>query len=305
MTIGIPKALLYHRYKTLWETFFRTLGCETVTSPDTNKQILETGIKYSIDESCVPSKIFMGHVHELVGKCDYILVPRFVSYGKNSDVCVKFYALYDIVKNTFRGTKLIDYNIDNKDGFTERQGFIKMGKKLGFSKKKSLEAYVYAKNKMIQNEIDKIEYQNNILSNTTKQKILIISHSYNIYDKLFGQPVVDILRKLDAVPIYADIADKRTCIEKSMHFSRSLHWLYNKELIGAMMLLENKIDGIILFSSFPCGPDSLVNELILRKQANKPIINIIFDELHSETGLQTRLESFLDIITLKEGAVIS
>lgn len=76
MTIGIPRAMLYYRYKTLWETFFRQLGCDVIISGQTNKKILNDGIKYSIDESCLPSKIFMGHVYSLIGKCDYILVPR-------------------------------------------------------------------------------------------------------------------------------------------------------------------------------------------------------------------------------------
>ena len=45
MTIGIPKSLLYHRYNTLWESFFEYLDIDTITSPSTNKEILEEGIK--------------------------------------------------------------------------------------------------------------------------------------------------------------------------------------------------------------------------------------------------------------------
>ena len=56
------------------------------------------------------------------------------------------------------------------------------------------------------------------------------------------------------------------------------------------------MDGIILISSFPCGPDSLSNEMILRKVKGIPMISIIRDELNSTTGLITRLESFIDLI---------
>ena len=41
---------------------------------------------------------------------------------------------------------------------------------------------------------------------------------------------------------------------------------------------------------------SLVNELILRKITDIPMINILIDEQTSSTGLETRLESFVDII---------
>ena len=75
-----------------------------------------------------------------------------------------------------------------------------------------------------------------------------------------------------------------------------MHWLYSKELVGAIKLLEENINGIILLTAFPCGPDSLVNELILRRSKKVPTINIILDELQGEAGLQTRIESFIDII---------
>ena len=41
---------------------------------------------------------------------------------------------------------------------------------------------------------------------------------------------------------------------------------------------------------------SLVNELLLRKINNIPMTNILIDELSASTGLETRLESFVDII---------
>jgi predicted nucleotide-binding protein (sugar kinase/HSP70/actin superfamily) len=53
-------------------------------------------------------------------------------------------------------------------------------------------------------------------------------------------------------------------------------------------------------STFPCGPDSLVTELCLRKIKGIPMTNIILDELQGEAGLHTRIESFIDIIREKK-----
>ena len=64
---------------------------------------------------------------------------------------------------------------------------------------------------------------------------------------------------------------------------------------------KDKVDGIIIISSFPCGPDSLSNELISLKVKNIPVMTLIFEDLNSEVGVITRLESFIDILkNLKE-----
>ncbi len=296
MTIGIPRAMLYYRYKTLWETFFSELKLEIKISEETNKKILTNGVNYSIDESCLPSKIYMGHVYSLIGKCDYILIPRVVNYGDRNIVCVKFNALYDIVRNTFRDVKLLSYNIDIENGFNEKKGFLAMGKALGKSYFESRMAYKAAKLAQKNDKHKKIDMQNINLACKDKLKILIVSHPYNVYDKLIGYPIIQYIDKLGGLPIFADAIDRRKCLSESKDISKSLYWLYNKELIGSIKLLEDKIDGVILLTAFPCGPDSLVNELIIRKTKNIPTINIVLDELQGEAGLQTRIESFIDIL---------
>ncbi|WP_324824583.1 acyl-CoA dehydratase activase-related protein [Sinanaerobacter sp. ZZT-01] len=295
MVIGLPKAMLYYRYQILWETFFHELGFETVTSGDTNQKVLEDGVRYSIDESCLPSKIFMGHVHSLIGKCDYILIPRVVNYGYCKEVCVKFNALYDIVNNTFENVNILDYNLSVTQGEKEQKGFIKMGMILGKSPLRSLHAYKKAKKAQALHDTLKVKEQERILE-SEKLKLLIVSHPYITYDRFIGFPITEYIQRLGAIPIYADLINKKESLKRSEEISDSLYWLYNKELIGAIQLLEDKIDGIILLTAFPCGPDSLVNELILRKSKKLPTINIIVDELQGEAGLQTRIESFLDII---------
>ena len=59
MKIGLPKALLYYRYGTLWETFFRELQFDVEISADTNKGMLKQGTKHALDENCLPLKIFI------------------------------------------------------------------------------------------------------------------------------------------------------------------------------------------------------------------------------------------------------
>ena len=87
MKIGIPRALLFYRYHVLWETFFRELGHEVIISPHTNKTLMDAGSHYAIDENCLSSKLFFGHVSALEGKCDAVFVPRIANYGKDGVMC--------------------------------------------------------------------------------------------------------------------------------------------------------------------------------------------------------------------------
>jgi len=300
MTIGLPRALLYYKYQYLWEVFFSELGCRIVLSEQSNQQILSDGIRFSIDESCLPSKIYMGHVYSLIGKCDYILVPRVENFGKNEKVCVKFNGMYDIIKNTFKDIPLIYYNVDVTNGHSELKGFLQMGRMLGKSYRKSFLAYQQAKKAQALNDRQKAGEQIKRMDHQAPLKILIVTHQYNIYDNLVGTPVIKLVKESGGIPIYADACDDSECIHKSKEISKTLNWTYSKELVGAIGLYKDKVDGIILMTTFPCGPDSLVNELLLRKIKGIPMSHIVIDELSSEAGLQTRIESFMDIIKVKK-----
>ena len=128
--VGIPRAFLYYRYYILWKNFFEMIGCNIVLSPNTDSDIVKVGNSLSVDESCLPSKIYLGHISYLSDKCDYILVPRIYSYGRKKRVCVKFNGIYDVVNNLFSNIKILDYNIDNLKFRYELFGFVKMGLRL-------------------------------------------------------------------------------------------------------------------------------------------------------------------------------
>lgn len=301
MKIGIPRAFLYYKYHYLWESFFEELGLEYVVSPYTNREIYKNGTIYAIDEACLSSKIYLGHVAYLIDKCDYILVPRVFGYGEEGTVCTKFQAIYDVVNNTFRdkNIKILYYNINPKETANEFRAFLKMGKFLGFKKMAITRAYLIAKQNQKTNQIMDIRKQETLLE-SDKLKILLVGHQYNVYDRYIGDPIIQYLKGLNVAPIIADLCDKKEAIEASSKISETLPWAFNKELVGAIALYKDKVDGIILMSSFPCGPDSLVNEIILRRVKGIPILNLVLDGQEGSAGLETRLESFIDIIKIKK-----
>ena len=115
---------------------------------------------------------------------------------------------------------------------------------------------------------------------------------------MIGKPIIESLEKLNVQVIYSDLFDEEKARIESKKLSKELYFKYNKENIGSIMLSLKKIDGVIFLSSFPCGPDSLVNELVIRK-LKIPTLNLIVDDLSSDSGIQTRIESFVDILEAK------
>ncbi len=60
--IGIPKALLYYKYYPFWKLFLEEMGYEVVTSGQTTQKMLQDGTSCTVDEACLPVKLFCGHV---------------------------------------------------------------------------------------------------------------------------------------------------------------------------------------------------------------------------------------------------
>ena len=270
-----------------------------IISDRTNKKIIENGIKLANDEACLSLKIFLGHVLSLKDKCDYILIPRLYCLKKSEQVCTNFNALFDLVNNVI-DCNILNYNVDLEENSSEVLGFINLGNSLGASYIKSYKAYKYAKNK---EKIIRIEEERKQLERlkSSKLKVLLVGHSYNLYDDLIGKDISYYLDKNNIEILYSDKMPHKLIENECGKISNDIHWTYSKELVAAANYYKDKVNGIIIISSFPCGPDSLTTELILRKISEVPIINLVFDEQYSKTGMITRLESFIDILSnLKE-----
>lgn len=293
--IGIPRAFLYYRNYILWKTFFEGLGCTLILSPMTNKDIIDDGKNLSVDEACLPSKIYLGHIKYLSDKCDYVLVPRVCNYGKGNRVCMKFNGIYDVVHNLFPDVKLLNYDIDYLKGKYEIFGFMKMGFKVSKNIFKIIYYYFNGKKKEKNHNLSLVRNQMNVLK-SNKLKVLIVAHPYVIYDEYLGGTIINYFKDNNVDVLYGDRMDRNESICYAKEFSSTLYFLYSKEIIGSAFYYKDAIDGIIFLSSFPCGPDSLVNELAIRKIDGVPSINITVDESTATSGLITRLESFIDIV---------
>ena len=54
--------MLWYKNEKFWTTFFTEIGVEYIVSPETDWAILARGEMLSIDETCLPVKLLLGHV---------------------------------------------------------------------------------------------------------------------------------------------------------------------------------------------------------------------------------------------------
>ena len=290
MTIGIPRGLFYYYFGDMWCLFFDKLGINYIVSPQTDRVIKSLGSKYSSDEMCLSMKIYIGHVTYLVDKCDMVLVPRIDNYGEFSQTCTNFLACYDIINNLF-DIDVVDYNISYTSGDTMKKAFFSLGKKLGKSRREVRDAYYYSLYKT--NKIRKSKVIDNMNKlNLSGKKVLLVSHPYNTYDYSIGLPVVKYLESIGCIVIYSDLFDSE---DLGYKLSSGLYWKFSRSIIGSIELCKDRVDGIIFLSSFPCGLDSLVNDVVSRKIGIK-CLNLVIDDMDGFAGIETRLESFVDIV---------
>lgn len=292
MIVGIPKGLLHCKYNVFFESFFKELGSEIVSSEDTNKEILNLGAKFCVDDACLPVKIFHGHVASISEKADVILIPRIMQLEKREYICPKFCGLPEMVVNSVPNMpKIISEPIYN----TSNRGLYKWAKKAGRkitndrSKiKKSFNLALKKQNK----------FKPGIKSQEYNTKVALVGHPYNIYDNFTNMNIVKKLNQLE-VGVVTEESVKRSLIEKE---ARELYkrpfWTFAKTSYGFALnsVKKGDVKGIIYISSFACGIDSIIIQLIRDKIGLFPLMVIKLDEHTGEVGLNTRIEAFVDML---------
>lgn len=292
MVLGVPRALLYWKYSVFIESFFEECGIEIIVSPDTNKDILDAGVKYCVDEACLPVKVFHGHVEWLKDKSDAIFVPRIMQLHKREYICPKFCGLPEMVKNSIRDLPPI--TMEPIYAVTEKELFL--------SSKKIAESFVKSK-KVIRRAFDiALEKQKKFKPGYNDEKynmkVGLLGHPYNIYDKFCNMDIVSKLHESGVGVITEEYVDEIMKNKSSESLFKKPFWTFARNSYGAASVLtdSNEVDGLIYISSFACGIDSVVIELIKERIGDFPFMILKVDEHSGEAGLETRVEAFVDMI---------
>lgn len=323
LVIGIPRGMSFYNNYPFWYGFFTSLGFKIVLSDPTTKQTMSEGSALVVTETCLPIKIYLGHILNLLKKgVSNIFVPSLQSVAPKIYNCSKIRGLPDLVRNVVKGDfRLIEATLDksaknqglytfleeavrpfgitnmdeikkaSKQGWRVYNNFMVMARS-GMSYKKALH-YALSGKVLIEEQ-----------TNSAPINVALVSHGYNIYDDRACMKIFEKLEKMD-VKVFTSLQLTDEQMEEGIaSLGQHRYWANEYEMTGTAghYLKDNKIDGIITLNAFGCGPDSLMIERITRKakEFNKPILSLTIDEHTGEAGFITRLEAFIDMLFRKK-----
>jgi predicted nucleotide-binding protein (sugar kinase/HSP70/actin superfamily) len=320
-TVGIPRGLIYYHYPILFQTFFDKLGAKVILSKESNRTMLLEALKISSDEECFSGKVFFGHILDLVGKVDYIFLPKYHGSHKYKVNCPKFIGLPDVIKAVFsdlpqiinpyhsrtkkRHRKLHLFLTIYKTGLTFTKNPIKILRAMNLAIKAHND-YLMKKH-YTEEELHKWEYNKQNNNNLEKVKVALLGHGYVLEDPILSFDTKNRLEKMGVEVITSEEMPK-SIIDNQMEKLHSVLYFHEEcQIVGtALYFLETEtVDGILQLIPFPCGPTAVSSEIIMRhakRNDNMPLIQLMVDDNTGEAGFVTRLEAF--VMTMRRKKLI-
>ncbi|BCS81092.1 acyl-CoA dehydratase activase-related protein [Anaerocellum diazotrophicum] len=272
MKVGVPNSFCYAGMENF---FIRVIpevleDSQIIFSGKTTKEMVEYGLKNSCDELCIPAKIFIGHVEYLIRKknVDVLFIPRLVSILPGTYSCPKIIGIPDVVKANYFGIEFVIPEINLRNN---------------------------RKIKLINTQL--YNFLTPKIADT--KNILVLAHSYVIFDEFLNKGVLETLKNAGYNPIYP------TCYYLDSYYifsdlPKELFWSSARDIYYYFEWTVNntQVDGVVYLMTFGCGIDSILQELIMRR-CNKmglPYLCLTVDEHCADVGIQTRIEAYLDMI---------
>lgn len=320
--IGIPRAMSYYNNYPFYYAFFNALGVEVVLSDKTTSKIIKDGNKYLVSDTCLPIKVFVGHVVNLLENgINDIFVPSIQSCGYKINNCSKIRGLPEIIRNVIdKPFNMIEPTLDKTENIGFYDFWFETAKYLGITDKKLIkeaiksgwEAYDnframtesgVAYSNALENSIKGVFEKKNIRL-VKPVSVVIMAHGYNLFDERISLNLIKKLEKMN-IKVYTSLnVSKEDSVKSLLSIGETQYWANELDLTGvaAYYLLNKKVDGIIALSAFGCGPDSLMTDEIEyhAKNLGMPMLQLNIDEHTGEAGFITRIEAFADMLFRKK-----
>ncbi len=286
MRVGLPRALLYHRYGRFWEHFLTGLGAEVVVSRPTDKLLLQAGVGLVPSEVCLPIKIAAGHIADLADKVDAVFLPRLMWLEDSLYACPKMIGIVDIARMILKGgTRLIAPVV--KGDFAGPH----LAAGLALSRSPLRVAGAYRRSRHLING-------NRSLPELPagEKRVAVIGHFYNVLDEYVSRVIIDTFRTHGYRTLTKDDLPE-SLLHSRAGFATNIRWVYERQLYNAFRYLVDKVAGVCVIVSMGCGPDSLVAEFMNdeARALGVPFMQLVLDEHTGAAGLITRIEAFIEL----------
>ncbi len=308
--IGINKSLIVYQLFPLYYNFFTTLGCKVVTSTE----VVEEATHRHTTSFCYPAQVSIGLFDSLISlKPDFYFMPHTeelpVEGGMKrkefSSTCIftqgEAFWMRQIFKDKLEKEKVLSPTLNFANGFDkETENFIKIGKKLGFSAKKSRAAFEKAIKVQQAYRDEKKEMGRLALEELHKhpEKIAIVlfgpPHNALSDETNKGIPKKLTSRGYMIMPFDILPTEKETIEDPHEDY---MHWEMGQKIIRGSQIVKKdpQLFGLYI-TNFLCAIDSLLVTYFRRIMKSKPSLTLEIDGHTADAGIDTRVEAYLDVI---------
>lgn len=318
MLLGIPRGFFYYDYISFARKLFESTDICLIEGKENDEGMLAEGNRLTVDEACFPVKLFVGQVNSLLEKCDKVFVPRVMKDCNGRWLCPKLLGLPELLSRiSCREKILVTDPIYFENKTKAKKAFWRSCRQLKMKKADFERNFERAYNKQIRiaagmenihmeagwEFMPKIPAEGEIILPNTRN-VLVLGHCYNVYDSFAN---CGIMEKLDDLAIGTVTEShvsqvRREYAVNSLKLAKKPFWEAFIRIVGTAMELEAKVDGIIYLSSFSCGPDAFILDMLKRYIKDTPVMVLKLDEHRGEAGLETRLEAFADLLDKRRPA---
>ena len=306
-TVGVPFALMIHKFFPMANAFFTSLGFNVVLTDPTSEETIRLAQQTAQGETCYPVKLIYGHMQQLIDqKVDYIFLPTIhtmkheKSRVKHNYGCVYMQtAAVSIAKALdieSKGITLLSPVFDLDFGQEAMAtAMLGLGKVLGIPKPLCAKALLSGA-MAVRRHTAAVEKQGKALLATLKpeDKILVlITRNYGVSDPILNMGIPELLLErgykvitLSHLPGHAlDIADEY----------ENLYYPFGQHILsGAKLIAHHPNLYAVYLTNHGCGPDTMLSHLFKQEMGDKPYLQIEVDEHFSNVGVITRIEAFLN-----------
>ncbi|MBA7541070.1 hypothetical protein ES705_33377 [subsurface metagenome] len=295
------------------------LGWEVVSPPPTSDKTIELGARYMNELMCLPAKVTLGNYIQACEQGAKELI-MFDSCG----LCrLKTYWILQE-----RVLRKLGYDVTVHPirlGWSTPKDIRAVDPSVSYWK--ICAAFIGVLQKVI--KLDK-ELWPEIPEETDQVRIGIVGEIFTILEVAVNKDLIRKLQKMGALvhnslplsyfvfkPLYnMGWMDRRGMDRKTFLTARKLAHKYfpkeigghgNESIIHTIYYGLKRFDGVIHLLPFPCMPESTIAPILtdISRDYNIPLMSLIFDTHTGEAGLDTRLETFVDILKRKKERSLS
>ncbi|MDF1536735.1 MAG: acyl-CoA dehydratase activase [bacterium] len=300
-TVGILTSLYTATAYPLYAHFFTSLGLRVVNSD----RIETSGVEEAGAPFCLPVLQSHGLLKNLLSKgADTIFVPHVMStmpHGQKevNSTCPLVQGEPYYLKAAFYeelAPRLVTGVLEFDKPARLRKAFITVGEGMGFSRRRSGEAFDRAW-LAFQSLVDEFREQGQRALEDLEPgetAIVLLGRAYNAFTRLgnMGVPQKFAARGHAVIP-----CDFLPLAETGGDALDQMYWASGEGILRAANIIRDNpnLFGVYV-TNFSCGPDSFIIEQFRNIMGQKPFLTLQFDSHTADAGVDTRIDAFLDVV---------